>query len=249
LLDIGVEECDRAESRGLAGRPLYWRRDRKRILADLVTAVDFDDSCRRSGRATPTATELGFGMPGSEHGPVAVSLPDGRSIQLRGAIDRIDRTDAGQLVIIDYKTGRSDAFRAMSTDDPTAGGGHLQLVLYAAAAGAMLGESGPTALGSYRFVSSTGRFEAHGYEVTPEVEAVVLSLVAAISDGIASGLFPRHPAEPRWRNRVPCWFCEPDGLGTRDQWREWERKRDHPDMRGYLAIAEPDLLLHVGSGR
>ena len=186
-------------------------------------------------------------MPGSGHEPVVVGLPDGRSIRVRGSIDRVDRDADDQLVIIDYKTGRSDHFKALSTEDPAPGGGHLQLVLYAAAAREILARPDGTARGAYWFVSTVGNFVAHGYEITPAVEGVVLGQVSAIADGIAEGLFPLHPVQPGWRNRIPCWFCEPDGLGTRDQWRDWERKHDHPRMRPYLDIAEPDLLHHVGS--
>ena len=246
LLAIGEEECDRVAARGLAGRPLYWSGDRRRILADLAATVDFDDERRRESSATPIATELGFGLPGSRHGPVSVALPDGRTIRIRGSIDRVDQA-GDDLLIIDYKTGRSDGYKGLSAETPTAGGGHLQLVLYAAAARAILDRTGAVARGAYWFVSTRGKFVVHGYEVTPSVAARVLGLVGSISDGIATGLFPRHPEAPGWRNHVPCWFCEPDGLGTRDQRREWERKRDDPAMGPYLAIGDPDVLHHPGS--
>jgi hypothetical protein len=247
LLEIGGEECERIQARGLSGRPLYWQRDRKRILADLDDTVTFDDEQRRDGTTVPIATELDFGMPGSPHDPVVVRLTDGRTIRIRGSIDRVDHGFDDQLVIIDYKTGQSHRFKGLSTEDPAPGGGHLQLVLYAAAARSILGRTESKARGAYWFVSQVGKFAAHGYEITPAVEGVVLGLVGAVSDGIAAGLFPLHPAQPGWRNRVPCWFCEPDGLGTRDQWRDWERKHDDPRLRPYLDIAEPDLLHHVGS--
>ena len=37
-------------------------------------------------------------------------------------------------------------------------------------------------------------------------------------------------------------FADPDGRGTRDRYREWERKRDAPEVAAYVALAEPDTL-------
>ena len=34
---------------------------------------------------------------------------------------------------------------------------------------------------------------------------------------------------------VPCWYCEPDGLGTATRWAEWERKRHDPALARWLA--------------
>ena len=29
---------------------------------------------------------------------------------------------------------------------------------------------------------------------------------------------------------VQCPFCDPDGMGTADRWREWERKQHAPEL-------------------
>ena len=39
----------------------------------------------------------------------------------------------------------------------------------------------------------------------------------------------------RWRS-----YSDPDARGTRDRYREWVRKRDAPELAGYVALAEPD---------
>jgi hypothetical protein len=65
----------------------------------------------------------------------------------------------------------------------------------------------------------------------------VLGAVDAIVGGIDSGLFPAHPEAPGFRPFVPCWFCEPDGLGTRHQHRDWVRKQADDALAPYLAIA------------
>ena len=274
LLEIGAEECDRHEARGLTGRPLYWSRDRQRLLEDLETFVGFDDRQRAGAGSTPMAAELGFGQPGSAIEAVTVNIGGGRAIRLRGSIDRVDATGAvddigsvgntigsvdntgeGGLVVIDYKTGSDRGYRDLSPQDPSLGGRRLQLVLYAEAARAMQGRAEAPVRADYWFVSAKGGFRARGYDVTDEVRSRVLETVGAVADGIAAGLYPPRPEPPQWRPFVPCRFCDPDGLGTRDQWNDWTRKLADPDLRPYLAVAEPALLAtlddvadHPGNG-
>lgn len=242
LLEIGDEECDRFEARGLTGRTLYWSRDRQRLLEDLETFVGFDDRCRAAAGSTPMAAELGFGQPGSDREAVTVGIGGGRAVRLRGSIDRVDATGEEGLVVIDYKTGSDRSYKDLSPQDPSLGGRRLQLVLYAEAARAMHDRTGAPVRADYWFVSAKGGFRARGYEVTDEVRSRVLETVGAVADGIAAGLYPPRPEPPQWRPFVPCRFCDPDGLGTRDQWNDWTRKLTDPDLRPYLAVAEPALL-------
>lgn len=255
LLEIGAEECDHFEARGLTGRPLYWSRDRQRLLEDLETFVGFDDRCRAEAGSTPMAAELGFGQPGSDREAVTVGIGGGRAVRLRGSIDRVDATGKEGLVVIDYKTGSDRGYKDLSPQDPSLGGRRLQLVLYAEAARAMHDRAGAPVRADYWFVSAKGGFRARGYEVTDEVRSRVLETVGAVADGIAAGLYPPRPEPPQWRPFVPCRFCDPDGLGTRDQWNDWTRKLADPDLRPYLAVAEPALLAaldeladHPGAG-
>ncbi len=253
LREIGAEECDRFEARGLTGRPLYWGRDRQRLLDDLDAFIGHDDQ-RRAGdqrradktragvKSTPVAAELGFGQPGSDQDAVAVEIGGGRAIRLRGSIDRVDATEEGGLAVIDYKTGSDRSYEKLSPENPSMGGRRLQLVLYAEAIRAIQDQPGAPIRADYWFVSAKGGFKHRGYDVTDEVRDRVLETVGAVVDGIAAGLYPPHPADLKWRPFVPCWFCDPDGLGTRDQWSDWTRKLADPDLRPYLAVAEPDLL-------
>ena len=76
------------------------------------------------------ALEQKFGRDGTD--AVPVTLPDGRSLNVSGAIDRVDRLDDGRLVIIDYKTGSRARFGARN--GAYDGGRRLQHVIYAAVA-------------------------------------------------------------------------------------------------------------------
>ena len=65
-----VEICERVsaeyEDRGLTGRPIFWRQDKKRILADLLRFLEADSADVIAGEPTapgPMAAELAFGLP------------------------------------------------------------------------------------------------------------------------------------------------------------------------------------------
>ena len=240
LMAVGHEECDHLAARGLVGRQLYWGYDRGQILADLVRFLDFDDGRRASHRSRPAAAELAFGMPHNPGGPVTIDIGDGRSLKIRGSIDRIDATDTGGLLVVDYKTGSTRAYEKLGLDDPAQGGRRLQLVLYDLAA-RRLHDASDTAdtYGAYWFVSTKGRFGEVGYP-TNAARRPVLEAVNDIVDGVGDGLFPLHPDEPVWRPWVPCGYCDPDGMGTRDQWRDFRRKHDDPALVRYLDLVDPD---------
>ena len=72
-------------------------------------------------------------------------------------------------------------------------------------------------------------------------------MLRAIVDGIEHGVFPCRLDPPSswhssWRT-----FADPDGRGTRDRYREWERKRAAPEVAAYVALAEPGV--DAGGGR
>jgi hypothetical protein len=168
---------------------------------------------------------------------VTVPLPSGRTIHVRGSVDRIDRGADGSLVVLDYKTGSSSKYEKLSATDPHRGGTLLQLYLYAVAARSELDGDAPVWAG-YWFTTSLRNFRRIGYSVTPEVEAEVGRAIDVIVDGITSGVFPARPAEkPAWTH-VDCWFCTPDGLSATERRRDWERKRSARELLAYGALAE-----------
>ena len=237
LRAVGEQECDQLAARGLVGRRLYWEHDCRQILADLDRFLDFDDDRRARYGSRPAAAELGFGMP---HSPVVIEIGDGRSLRVRGSIDRVDDTDAGGLLVIDYKTGSTRNYEKLGLDDPTLGGSRLQLVLYDLAARRLRGApESAEGYGAYWFVSSKGRFADIGYP-TNDARQPVLAAVGSVVDGIGAGLFPLHPEEPGWKPRVSCHYCEPDEMGTKDQWRDWQRKQRDPALAPYLDLIDPD---------
>ncbi len=235
LVEIGGEEAECLEHRGLVGRVVYWQRDRQVLLDDLREFSRFDSDQRRSLGSSPIASELQFGLPNSDHGPVTIALPGGRSVKLRGAIDRVDETADGDLLVIDYKTGSARKHKNLH-EDPLANGTSLQLLLYGLAARQMLNQPDTPMSGSYWFVTRKGRFEPHGYQITPQLEAEGLGTIADIVECIESGMFPAHPAAPQFRPWVDCVYCEPDGLGLSHQYSDWKRMGGDPNLLSYLRI-------------
>ncbi|MCY4492883.1 MAG: PD-(D/E)XK nuclease family protein [Acidimicrobiaceae bacterium] len=235
LVEIATEEAARLEHRGLVGRAVYWQRDKQVLLDDLREFSSFDSDQRRHLESIPIASELKFGLPTSDRGPITIALPNGRSIRLRGAIDRVDERADGNLVVIDYKTGSARNYKNLH-EDPLANGTNLQLLIYCLAARQLLSRPDTPMSGSYWFVTRKGRFEPHGYRITVELEAEGLCTIAGIVECIESGLFPAHPAPPQFRPWVDCQYCEPDGLGLSHQYSDWRRMSGDPELRPYLEI-------------
>lgn len=246
LAAIADEVCDAYEAEGRTGRPIFWRRARRRIVRDLLRFVEHDDRRRRLLRARPVAAELAFAVDGTELGPVELALPDGRVLRLRGKADRVDLGDDGTLHVVDYKTGSARRYAGLSADDPDVRGTKLQLVVYGEAARLQQGRPDAPVHAGYWFVSAKGDFQLVGYHVTAAVRERVAGTVGTIVEGIEAGLFPARPTVGSTTPWVDCWFCDPDGLGATDLRRQWEAKRLDPALAAYTALAEPDALAADG---
>lgn len=239
LVAIGERLCDEYEARGRAGRPVFWRRDRARILADLRRFLDEDDRARAARGARPHAAELAFGLPGGALDAVPLQLADGRQVRFRGKADRVDVADDGSIHIVDYKTGSPRSYERLDADDPAQRGRRLQLAVYGVAARVHRADPAAPVLAEYWFTSARGDFKRVGYLVTPEVLERVGRTLAVIVGGIEAGAFPSHPTAVSTSPFTECGFCDVDGLGVTDLRRAWERKRHDPALRPYAELAEP----------
>jgi len=239
LRELAEEECTAAEGRGLTGRRLLWERDRRVLLAELDAFFDADVAWRAQRSARPLAAELSFGF-AADGAAVVLRWPDGRTMALRGKADRIDVTGAGELLVVDYKTGKPDAFKQLSQEAPVGCGDHLQLPVYALAARAAYPEHAGAAVGAYYWFVGRGNNQAIGYVVDDAVEEQFRVVVRSIADAIEAGLFVANPPPPGPSPWVQCHYCDPDGLGTADAWRAWERKYAAPELAPYRALIEPD---------
>ncbi|HEV3370689.1 MAG TPA: PD-(D/E)XK nuclease family protein, partial [Acidimicrobiales bacterium] len=238
-----VEICERVsaeyEDRGLTGRPIFWRQDKKRILADLLRFLEEDSDVRRKDGTRPLAAELAFGLPDVVLGTVALDLPDGRSVQFRGKADRVDVGTDGTLRVLDYKTGKADDYRGLNEGNPDAQGRRLQLPVYGQAARLFREIPDAPVRAEYWFVSARGGFERVGYSVTPAVLAHVGETLGTVVNGIEAGVFPHHPTASSTTPWVECAYCDPDDMGVAEERRQFERKQADPAMASFVKLAQP----------
>ncbi len=239
LKDIAEAVFGEYEAKGLTGRAVFWRRERRRIMTDLLRVLEADSRYRRDHGTRPLAAELRFGFADSEVGVVRLALADGRSVGFLGLADRVDVADDGSLHVVDYKTGRADDYRGLDEDDPDLGGTRLQLPVYGEAARALAGTPEALVRAEYWFASSKGRFKRIGYDVTRGVLARVGETLAVIVGGIESGVFAAYPRATSTTPWVVCAYCDPDGLGVADLRRSWNRKSGAPALAGFRDLVEP----------
>ncbi len=239
LADIGAKLCDSYEQRGRVGRPIFWRRDRARILADLRRFLAEDDQVRTARGARPHAAELAFGFRGKGLDAVPLDLPDGRQVRFRGKADRVDIADDGSIHIVDYKTGSARSYERLSAEDPDKRGRKLQLAVYGVAARVHRAEPDAPVLAEYWFTSTRGDFKRIGYLVTPEVLERVGRTLGTIVGGIEAGAFPSHPTAVSTSPFKECDYCDVDNLGVTDLRRAWEHKRHDVALEPYAQLTEP----------
>lgn len=212
----------------------------RRFDPELDAFLVADAQYRQAHGARTVATEAAFGLPGAPNPAIEIALRDGRVVRVRGKADRIDRLADGRLVVIDYKTGSPRRYEHLDHDDPVPGGFGLQLPVYAAAARAGFGTA-DTPIDAYYWFVGRGENARIGYEVdAPVVDAFEVA-VRAIVDGIEGGVFVAVPPPPGPRGPyIACRYCDPDGLGTAERWREWERTCDAPELAGFRALVMAD---------
>ena len=142
----------------------------------------------------------------------------------RGSIDRVENASPEGLVVVDYKTGKRDTYKKLSSENPILRGAQLQLPLYALAANAYLGEGNSEVHANYWFASNSQRWATAGYLVTGDVLDSFDKAVDTIVKGIEEGVFPARPepSESKWTGLGKYVFCDPDQLGTKGIDDSWE---------------------------
>lgn len=234
LLAIGDEEIETARAQGITGGRVQTELLKRAVERELYGWLTLDADIRSDLRSRPHATEWQFGFDAERR----VALADGRSFPLRGFVDRVDLTDDGGVVVIDYKGGSGNAYAKMA-DDPLKGGQRLQLPLYARVLADELERSGPrTAL--YWLTKNANRRDM---VLDDALDAELDQLLGAALDGITAGVFPGLPGEATAWPRASfdnCTWCDFDRICPTDRQAEWDRVADDP------ALTPIDLLLGRG---
>ncbi|MEV6487492.1 PD-(D/E)XK nuclease family protein [Actinoplanes sp. NPDC051633] len=233
LRRIAIEVAGDLSMRGQTGHRLLWRRELATVLSRLDGFLTADDELRATTGRHQVCSELAFGQGGRP--PVPVPLPDGRIVLMKGSADRVDRA-GDSIVIVDYKSGRSEPFAGLGPDDPTLGGAKLQLPVYGLAARLALGAPRADVTAEYWFVHRDAGKRVE-LPLTPDIEVAFTNAVTVIVDRIAGGLFPhRPPDDDGYGDHIPCRYCDPDGLGAGEHRDRWDRKRNDPRLASYLSL-------------
>ncbi|MGD0592521.1 MAG: PD-(D/E)XK nuclease family protein [Acidimicrobiales bacterium] len=235
LRTLAAAQFERIELLGKTGKAVFWHTERARILRDLerYVARDIADSVAQDRR--PLHVEFDFG---GDDRPVVAEVA-GRQVMFRGRIDRVDLTGDGRLVVVDYKSGKSDDYQEILSD-PLGRGRHLQLPIYAKAAFDVLSREhalrGPTR-GEYRFVQATAGYAIIPVELTEDVEGELHDVLATFVSTIDAGCFPPRPGAPaQGSHYANCRHCDFDALCTIDRAELWERASCDREMKAYTEL-------------
>ena len=144
LPEIALREFDAApETYGFRPTPL-WQRQREELTHILLNTVNALDAA--SAGWQPAEMEPPFGL--QETPPLELADDQGRTLRLRGYIDRVDVAENGCLRIIDYKSSHTPIAAGALAE-----GKRIQLALYALAARDALDLGEPVA-GMYWHIGS-----------------------------------------------------------------------------------------------
>ncbi len=233
LLELLGQSLDEAREQGITGGRVQTEVLRWELTNEALEFIETDNELRSSHRSRPVAVERRFGFEPDDPGRVDVG--DGRQLLMRGVVDRIDLTDDGGLLVIDYKGGSATPFQKMN-DDPLRGGTRLQLPLYARILADQLDRTGPrTAL-----YWLTKHKQLKHLLLDEALENDLDGHITSALDGIGGGLFPGLPGTTVGWPRLTfenCKFCDFDRICPTDRQREWEGVQDDP------ALTPIDLLL------
>jgi ATP-dependent helicase/nuclease subunit B len=186
--------------------------------------------------------EAAFGYPEKEgetigmSEPLVLDLGGGRSIKVRGKIDRVDFDEASKLWNVwDYKTGSTYEYK---DHDRLARGTKIQHAIYARAICAMLQQRGIEAKvgqSGYYFPTPKGRANR---QARPCGDGELEHALNLLFDTVGRGFFP-HPTEEACRYCDYEELCGGDRkLAAEQMARKFAANSDHPAVRAWLALQE-----------
>jgi ATP-dependent helicase/DNAse subunit B len=231
LLEIANKEFVKFEQMGVTGYSMLWEVEKRSILDNLV---DFFNEELNETEFIPSYFEVRYGMKPldfqeseiSTEEPVPLTLA-GKTILLKGRIDRIDLTKDGKRARVrDYKTGK-----VLAKPNDFQGGTTLQLPLYLYAARQLLGrfhKGVEVESAEYYSLKNGKRVSFEGSELKAKegkLQEILNTIVASIEDGI-------FIAVPDGQ----CRYCDLKIIcGT---WTQilFDRKAKDPRVKGYLEM-------------
>lgn len=237
-LSAALEKLDRAldvERELLASLPAAQRLARSAtftaIRQDLASLLSREAHTPAAERTVPLRFELCFGFDFEGAYPALEwKLPSGRTILIRGRIDRIDSLPDGSLEVVDYKSGKIKfkwgEIAGMNRERSVI---TLQLALYAEAAQQSLGYEVSRALlrstASGAVSKEAGLTREHLAEHRPAIERFLDRAL----DLVEQGWFPSLPGTTCCRDELAC-ACGPSVRAR------FNRKRGDPELESHLTL-------------
>jgi RecB family exonuclease len=165
--------------------------------------------------------------------PASILLKDGTTLQVRGSIDRVDRTADGRIRVIDYKSGRPYTGQGRKVFN---GGEMMQAGLYSEVVNQI---DATLRYPLFRYYYSTEKAGFVCYDVDyPEQREHFIALLTEMVKQIRSGNFVPLVAK---REDFPCSFCDfndvcMDGM----HWLGERLKKEDPNHQRLLRIREEE---------
>ncbi len=188
-----------------------WEQEKARIRLEIENTLRGLAECSEGWR--PRCLELRFGHGEGGPGPQPIAAGEQGEFRLRGIVDRVDCNAAGELRVIDYKSGGTIGYRDLAE------GRRIQLALYARAVEQALA-AGPVVSGFYWQIRQARRsslaFEAlEGGAAWAMARAAEWAWVAI--EGARAGRFSPQPGSqgcPSYcLGREFCWRYAPRPSG------------------------------------
>ncbi|MGI8729973.1 MAG: PD-(D/E)XK nuclease family protein [Solirubrobacteraceae bacterium] len=238
LSAIVAAELDQAQELGITGHPVLWEGDRRAIREDIERWLEHEIADDEGRPLANADFEVRFGpssYPGvdgplTRDAPLTLSLPDGRTLEVAGRIDRVQwRAAPASFRVIDYKTGSSGYVKP----NRLKGGQALQLPLYLLAAAAALGVDPAAGEAQYFFATRKGDYKRVAF-TGAELEARrddLERLLSELRDGMHGGDFHAEPSKE-------CDWCDFNGVCDARRFRIRDRKADDPHAARVTARRE-----------
>jgi ATP-dependent helicase/nuclease subunit B len=228
------------EAQGQTGRPLLWKAERARLHRQLARILAVDSRLRARRRSWPISVELAFGRDGEPS--LDLRLPTAGTVSFAGYVDRVDVTDNGELVVLDYKTGKGFGYEAIplldkpdEQADLVDRGRKLQLVLYALAAQQRYGPPA-RAISSYYWFVELGAVQ-RGATIGSQEEQRLREVLDVAVRGIREGVYPAHPGEwSGWSGWDSCSYCPYDRACASTRGEIWLNIRTADPVEAYAEL-------------
>lgn len=242
---LAMDAFAKLEAEGKIGLALAWENDRAVLLQDLHLLLERDQE-DRGPSLVPAYFEQWFGGASQGSWPeVLIPVGDGKTVHLRGRIDRVDVAggiNPSHVRVVDYKSGGSQS--APKDDDPLAAGTKLQLAAYGKAVSTWLegqGLGGVSIDAAYWFMTTRGEFKLAQQRIDDRIADLFESAIRIVDQSMSAGCFPQVPGDETYRQGRSSWdnclYCPFDRICPAARDHLHDRKQADPVAAEYGRLA------------